>query len=215
VSKDASFEPVIVDAPVAEAAHEETVSIGQRVSRLRHGLGLSIRGLAEKAGISASVISQIERDKTEPSISTLKRLAAALGTEMTYFFTAPTRQNGRVIRAGQRQTIVIGASNGGERSSVKAGGVYFELASPSDSDQLEVIYGSYDPGAHTGDEPYVHEGEEWGMVLSGRFRITLGDENHFLDPGDSIWFRSHVPHHIENVAGGVSKYIWVNTPKSF
>lgn len=215
MKKESPGEPVVVDAPVGDhALDEENIPIGERLATLRRGLGLSIRGLAEKAGISASVISQIERDKTEPSISTLKRLAAALGTEITYFFTVPTRQNGHVIRASQRQTIVIGASSG-ERSSVKAGGVYFELASPAESDQLEVIMGSYDPGAHTGDEPYVHEGEEWGMVMSGRFKITLGDEIHFLDPGDSIWFRSHIPHHIENVSTGVSEYVWVNTPKSF
>lgn len=215
MKQESPGEPVVVEAPVGEPLlDEENLSIGERLATLRMGLGLSIRGLAEKAGISASVISQIERNKTEPSISTLKRLAAALGTEITYFFTGPTRQNGHVIRASQRQTIVIGGSSD-VRSSVKTGGVYFELASPGESDQLEVIYGSYDPGAHTGDEPYVHEGEEWGMVMSGRFKITLGDEIHFLDPGDSIWFRSHIPHHIENVSTGVSEYIWVNTPKSF
>lgn len=204
-----------MDAPVGGGGPvDEVVSIGDRLATLRTGFGLSIRGLAEKAGISASVISQIERNKTEPSISTLKRLAAALGTEITYFFTGSTRHNGRVIRAGQRQTIVIGGLPN-ERSSVKAGGVYFELASPGESDQLEVIYGKYDAGAHTGDEPYVHEGEEWGMVMSGRFKITLGDEINFLEAGDSIWFRSHIPHHIENVSSGVSEYIWVNTPKSF
>jgi quercetin dioxygenase-like cupin family protein len=80
---------------------------------------------------------------------------------------------------------------------------------------LEAIYGRYEPGASTGDELYTHEGEEWGMVLSGRFKVTLADEVHFLDPGDSIWFHSNIPHKIENVSSGVSEYIWIDTPKSF
>lgn len=197
-------------------------SIGARLRNLRTEHGFSIRALAERAEISSSVISEVERGKTEPSISTLKRLAAALGTSITYFFTTPSQKNGHVIRASARKEVSFKFhgvedenEDGEQRSSIMARGVHFEVASPDTSEVLEAIYGRYEPGASTGDELYTHEGEEWGMVLSGRFKVTLADEVHFLDPGDSIWFHSNIPHKIENVSTGVSEYIWIDTPKSF
>jgi transcriptional regulator with XRE-family HTH domain len=193
-------------------------SIGTRLRTLRTEHGFSIRALAERAEISSSVISEVERGKTEPSISTLKRLAAALGTSITYFFTTASQANGHVIRAASRKTVAFNypaADGHDQRSAIRAQGVHFEVASPESSDVLEAIYGRYEPGASTGEELYTHEGEEWGMVLSGRFKVTLNNEVHFLDVGDSIWFRSDVPHKIENVAPGVSEYIWIDTPKSF
>ncbi|MFD7010666.1 helix-turn-helix domain-containing protein [Rhodococcus jostii] len=193
-------------------------SIGDRLRALRTEHGYSIRSLAERAEISSSVISEVERGKTEPSISTLKRVAGALGTSITYFFTAPSQMNGHVIRAKERITISSesDSDNGHEaRTSMQAQGVHFELASPNASEVLEAIFGRYEIGASTGDELYSHEGEEWAMVLKGRFKITLADEVYFLNPGDSIWFQSTTPHKIENVANEVSEYIWIDTPKSF
>jgi transcriptional regulator with XRE-family HTH domain len=214
---DRSTEDAMTEA-VDDANDPE--SIGARLRTLRTEHGFSIRALAERADISSSVISEVERGKTEPSISTLKRLAAALGTSITYFFTTPSQVNGHVVRASARKQVSFkyhsdDDEGADQRSSIMARGVHFEVASPDSSEVLEAIYGRYEPGASTGDELYTHEGEEWGMVLSGRFKVTLADEVHFLDPGDSIWFHSNIPHKIENVASGVSEYIWIDTPKSF
>ena len=204
---------------MTEALNEsaDPESIGARLRSLRTEHGFSIRSLAERADISSSVISEVERGKTEPSISTLKRLAAALGTSITYFFTPASQVNGHVIRASSRKKVSFNSApdSHDQRSSIKAQGVHFEVASPDSSDVLEAIYGRYEPGASTGEELYTHEGEEWGMVLSGRFKVTLADEEPFLDVGDSIWFHSNIPHKIENVGPGVSEYIWIDTPKSF
>lgn len=146
----------------------------------------------------------------------LRHLATALGTSITYFFSSPARSNGHVIRAEKRKTIAVPRpAEDEERAAIEAGGIRFELASPDTAETLEAIYGRYEKGASTGEEMYNHEGEEWAMVLAGRFKITLGDEVYFLDPGDSIWFKSNIPHRIDNVADGVSEYIWMNSPKSF
>jgi len=93
----------------------------------------------------ASVISEVERGKTEPSISTLKRLAAALGTSITYFFTTASQANGHVIRAAARKQASFTPATDGhdQRSSIKAQGVHFEVASPDTSEVLEAIYGRY------------------------------------------------------------------------
>jgi transcriptional regulator with XRE-family HTH domain len=193
-------------------------SIGARLAELRKEHRYSIRSLATRANVSASLISDVERGKVEPSISTLKRVASALGTTLTYFFSDPTESNSRVVRASERVALSRGSSGrakGEVRSAMQTSGIRFELASPEQAENLEAIYGRYDVGASMGDEPVTHEGEEWGMVLHGRLKVWVGDEIHFLDPGDSIWFPSTTPHRMENVANEQTEYIWVDTPKSF
>ena len=190
--------------------------IGVRLAELRKEHRYSIRKLAERAGVSASLISDVERGKVEPSISTLKRLSDALGTTLTYFFSEPAVQNGRVVRAGER--VVLRGSKDADnelRSAIETSGIRFELASPDQAEAIEAIFGRYEVGASLGDEPLVHAGEEWGMVLKGRLKVWVGDEIHFLDPGDAIWFPSTTPHRMENVADEPTEYIWVDTPKTF
>jgi len=199
-----------------EAIDGEPVSIGRRLADLRKEHHYSIRKLADRAGVSASLISDVERGKVEPSISTLKRLSSALGTTLTYFFTEPAEQTGRVVRAGERLVLRgVKDAKGEIRSAIQTDGIRFELASPEQAEGIEAIFGRYEPGASLGDEPVTHEGEEWGMVLSGRLKVWVGDEIHFLDPGDAIWYPSTTPHRMENVADGPTEYIWIDTPKSF
>jgi transcriptional regulator with XRE-family HTH domain len=201
---------------IAQSKADNGFEIGPRLEGLRREHRYSIRALAAEAGVSASLISDVERGKVEPSISTLKRLAAALGTTLAYFFTEPESQAGRVVRATERD--IIGESSPpnsqAARSAIETSGVRFEIASPPDSEQIEAIYGRYEVGASLGDA-ITHEGEEWGMVLRGRLKIWVGEEIHFLDPGDAIGFPSTIPHRLENVADEPTEYIWINTPKSF
>jgi transcriptional regulator with XRE-family HTH domain len=196
-------------------AESESQSISRRLADLRKEHRYSIRKLAERAGVSASLISDVERGKVEPSISTLKRLADALGTTLTYFFSQPTKADGRVVRAGER-VVLQGADNTSRevRSAIQTSGIRFELASPDQAETIEAIYGRYEVGASLGEE-ITHAGEEWGMVLRGRLKVWVGDEIHFLDPGDAIWFKSTTPHRMENVADEPTEYLWIDTPKSF
>jgi mannose-6-phosphate isomerase-like protein (cupin superfamily) len=160
----------------------------------------------------------VERGKVEPSITTLNRIADALGTTLTYFFSERAESDGRVVRAGSRVTVSIRPKfdlKGEVRSEMRTKGIRFELASPESAEKIEAIFGHYDVGASMGDEPVTHEGEEWGMVLHGRLKVWVGDEIHFLDPGDSIWFPSSMPHRMENVANEPTEYIWIDTPKTF
>jgi transcriptional regulator with XRE-family HTH domain len=184
-------------------------AIGARLKTLRSEYGYSMRKLGELADVSASLISDVEKGKVEPSISVLKRLAAALGTTLMYFFTESSQSNGRVIRSSERRSLGAHVPDG------EGTGIRFELASPDEAQSIEAIIGVYARGASLGDEPLTHEGEEWGMILEGRLKVSVGDEVYFLSPGDSIWFPSTTPHRMENVADGVTKYIWIDTPKSF
>ncbi|MBN9622471.1 MAG: cupin domain-containing protein [Actinobacteria bacterium] len=194
----------------------DTLDIGRRLADLRAEHRYSIRALAKEAGVSASLISDVERGKVEPSISTLKSLASALGTTLAFFFSEPSKQSGRVVRATERD--VLGedgeVNSQAARSAIETAGVRFEIASPPEAETIEAVYGRYEPGASLGDA-ITHEGEEWGMVLKGRLKIWVGDEIYFLDPGDAIGFPSTMPHRLENVSDEPLEYIWIDTPKSF
>jgi mannose-6-phosphate isomerase-like protein (cupin superfamily)/DNA-binding transcriptional regulator YiaG len=187
-------------------------SIGQRLRELREQHRLTMRGLAELAGVSASLISDVERGRVEPSISALKRLAGALDTTLIYFFSEDGPSEDRVVRRADRRAL-------GRPSFAGPGnpepGIHFELASPDSTETIEAIYGRYDVGASMGDEPVTHEGEEWGMVLTGRLKVWVGDDIYFLEPGDAISFPSTTPHRMANAADEVTEYIWIDTPKSF
>jgi transcriptional regulator with XRE-family HTH domain len=198
----------------ADAA--DVLGIGRRLADLRHEHRLSIRALARKTGVSASLISDVERGKVEPSISTLKHLADALGTKLTYFFAEPGGRSAQVVRASGRVVLdAADTANPEVRAAPEPGGIRFELASPDVARDIEAIFARYEVGASSGREPVAHGGEEWGMVLRGRLKVWVGKEIHFLGPGDSIWFPSTLPHRMENVADEPTEYIWVDTPKSF
>src|ERR1700680_4236820 len=122
---------------------------GGRLAELRREHRYSIRALAARATVSASLISDVERGKVEPSISTLKRLASALGTTLTYFFSEPAAPNGRVVRASERVALSETGTvlEGESRSAIQTGGIRFELASPREADAIEAIFGHYEGGA--------------------------------------------------------------------
>ena len=186
--------------------------IGPRLRELREQHRLTMRGLAELAGVSASLISDVERGRVEPSISALKRLAGALDTTLIYFFSEDGPSEDRVVRKGDRRALGRPAFAGPGNPEP---GIQFELASPASTEAIEAIYGRYDVGASMGDEPVTHEGEEWGMVLAGRLKVWVGDDIYFLEPGDAISFPSTIPHRMANAADEVTEYIWIDTPKSF
>jgi transcriptional regulator with XRE-family HTH domain len=194
----------------------DVLGIGSRLAGLRAQHRYSIRKLAGEAGVSASLVSDIERGKVEPSITTLKRLAAALGTTPAFFFSEPANPARRVVRAGGRKVLGQGVAPRSEaaRRALEAPGVRLELASPTESETIEAIYGRYEAGASLAGS-IAHDGEEWGMVLRGRLKIWVGEEIYFLDPGDTIGFPSGVPHRLENVADEPLEYIWIDIPTVF
>ena len=199
------------ETPTRDREHAAPL-IGQRLRELREQHRLTMRGLGELAGVSASLISDVERGRVEPSISALKRLAGALDTTLIYFFSEDGPSEDRVVRRADRRAL-------GRPSFAGPGnpdpGIHFELASPDNTEKIEAIYGRYDVGASMGDEPVTHEGEEWGMVLAGRLKVWVGDDIYFLEPGDAISFPSTTPHRMANAADEVTEYIWIDTPKSF
>jgi transcriptional regulator with XRE-family HTH domain len=191
--------------------------LGPRLREVRVSRELSVRELARRVGCSASLISQIERGVSVPSVGVLYSLATELGSSLDYLLfgsgagpgtgVAPTAaprpreiSPPPVVQRGDRRKIIDLAS-----------GVRWERLTPQSeatTDFLEVIYS---PGGHSTDErrPLRHDGREYGLVISGTLTANVGFESYELGPGDSIAFDSATPHEYLNKTGDYVHAIWV------
>jgi transcriptional regulator with XRE-family HTH domain len=195
------------------AGFDPGTGLGPRLRLAREERQLSVRELARRIGCSASLISQIERGVSVPSVGVLYSLAAELDSSLDHLLfgadqrrpapaTAPVPAApgpGIVQRAGGRNIIDL------------ASGVRWERLTPGAdamTDFLEVVYS---PGGHSTDErrPLRHDGREYGLVISGRLQANVGFESYELGPGDSIAFDSATPHEYLNKTGEPVHAIWV------
>jgi transcriptional regulator with XRE-family HTH domain len=181
--------------------------VGQRLRAERESHGVSLRELARRLAISPSALSQIETGRSRPSVGTLYAIVSELGLSLDELFgsgraaadAGPDEAGSVVQRLDERKGIDLES------------GVRWERLTPQaerDSDFLHVVYevggASSRPGTHM-----RHMGREYGVVLSGRLRVTIGfDEEHELGPGDSIAFDSTRPHRLENAGDVPVDAIW-------
>jgi transcriptional regulator with XRE-family HTH domain len=199
--------------------------LGPRLREVRVSRELSVRELARRVGCSGSLISQIERGVSVPSVGVLYSLATELGSSLDYL----------LFGSGTGVTAGGGAAGGGGAAAAAAGlrevsppapivqrgdsrkiidlasGVRWERLTPQSeamTDFLEVIYS---PGGHSTDErrPLRHDGREYGLVISGTLTANVGFESYQLGPGDSIAFDSSTPHEYLNKTGDYVHAIWV------
>jgi transcriptional regulator with XRE-family HTH domain len=210
--------------------------LGPRLRLVRVSRRLSVRDLARRVGCSASLISQIERGVSVPSVGVLYSLATELGSSLDYLlFGSGTGPEGvsaetpaagaagdaggseaaRPARAAEGQAAAPPAAivqRGCDRRIIDlASGVRWERLTPQPeamTDFLEVIYS---PGGHSTDErrPLRHDGREYGLIISGTLQANVGFESYELGPGDSIAFDSSTPHEYLNKTGEVVHAIWV------
>ncbi len=150
--------------------------IGERINARRTELGLSLRALAQEVDLTASFLSQIERDQADPSIKSLRRIADALGVPMLHFLVENNTAN-HVVRRDRRKRLVIPES-----------GVTYELLTPDLDRRMEMFIAQVDPSDKNIAHPLPHPTEECILVLEGSLRITLGDNDYDLEAGDSIYF---------------------------
>jgi transcriptional regulator with XRE-family HTH domain len=198
--------------PTAEQQFE---AIRLALSRRRRELGLSMSDLARKIGVSPSMVSQIEKGRTLPSVATLFSLAAALGATVDTFFSAPDtggldgNENGlgeTRREAAQKTEAAPGNARErmyvvrkGHRASVDIkGGVRWERLTPSALDEVDFLELVYEPHAESDAALYRHPGMEMVLVLEGRLDILIGFERYELAVGDSIQFASSLPHRYVN-----------------
>jgi transcriptional regulator with XRE-family HTH domain len=184
--------------------------LGPRLRLAREQRQLSVRELARRIGCSASLISQIERGVSVPSVGVLYSLATELDSSLDHllFGAEPRRPP---VAAPFPDALGIVQRAGGRNIIDLASGVRWERLTPGAdamTDFLEVVYS---PGGHSTDErrPLRHDGREYGLVISGTLQANVGFESYELGPGDSIAFDSATPHEYLNKTGEPVHAVWV------
>ena len=182
------------------------LDVGVRLQSIRKLKGLSQRELAKRAGVTNSTISMIEKNSVSPSISSLKKVLAGIPMSLVEFFSLdvePDNQAQVVYRAAELTDICSGAI------TMKLVG----KAHPSRA--ISFLDETYPSGTDTGDEMYAHDGEEAGMLVSGKLELTVGSEVFILEPGDSYYFESSKPHRFRNPFEHPARLISATTPANF
>jgi len=165
-------------------------AIGARVKALREAMDLSLRDLAGRTGVSAPMLSQVERGETSPTLAVAERIAGGLELTLSQLLRLDEGGHVLVIRAGERR----GRRHRGHRTE--------ELTPPLPGQRADVSRHVLDPGAATGrrEDPPLHEpgARETAVVLAGAPTLLIDDERHDLVAGDSVTFDADLPHRFVN-----------------
>jgi transcriptional regulator with XRE-family HTH domain len=181
-----------------------SVDIGGRLRFIRSRHKLSQRELAKRSGVTNSTISLIESNQMNPSVGALKRILDGVPMGMAEFFAIEPDRPRKVFYRSDELTE-IGKNPISYR---QVGDNLFGRA-------LQILKERYEPGADTGRVLLVHDGEEGGIVVSGRLEVTVDDERRILDPGDAYYFESRRPHRFRCVGAKPCELISACTPPTF
>jgi transcriptional regulator with XRE-family HTH domain len=182
------------------------MSLGARLKSLRTERGIRQKALAEKAGLTPSLVSQIESDKLSPSLHTLGRLAGALGIPIGALFEqAP---NGRVHVGRKKDYAVVSFDGSTERWEVLSAGLFRGKV-------RAVVSTLHGRGISVPPERVVIEPGQMKLlyVLRGKVALHYNGERHLMETGDSAYLDGGVPHTWENLGSGTARTLWVITGK--
>jgi transcriptional regulator with XRE-family HTH domain len=190
--------------------------LGPRLRLAREERRLSARELARRIGCSASLISQIERGISVPSVGVLYSLATELGSSLDHLLFGSEQaqradQNPPTVAPSAPDSAGIVQRADGRKIIDLASGVRWERLTPGTDAMTDFLAVVYSPGGHSTDErrPLRHDGREYGLIISGTLQANVGFESYELGPGDSIAFDSSTPHEYLNKTGEPVRAIWV------
>jgi transcriptional regulator with XRE-family HTH domain len=175
------------------AREATSIDVASSLRELREARGISMRTLATKSGLSANALSMIERGKTSPSVSTLYKLADALGISITAFFGAET----------EKKQIVFLKSDERTRMSFTRG-VFEALGGEQFSGRVEPFMLTLESGAASGPHTIIHTGHEFVFCLRGQLEYYVEKQIFLLSAGDSLLFESKMQHRWKNPSKNVT-----------
>jgi transcriptional regulator with XRE-family HTH domain len=180
--------------------------LGEQVRRLRQERGMTLEEVSAQSGCSVGLLSQLERGKGNPAFFTLAKIAHALGVPVARLVHMESSTQ-PVVRRGEGRRL-------NPHPTDHAGAVY-ELLTPDLDRALEVVRYELPPGLTTEETPFVHGGEEAGVILRGVQEININGVLYTLHAGDAISFQSMLPHWFRNPGPEVVEGIFVCTPPTF
>ncbi|MGH2923619.1 MAG: helix-turn-helix domain-containing protein [Solirubrobacterales bacterium] len=179
-----------IETGLSRPAPAESIAVGERVRQLREALGLSLRDLAGRTGVSAPMLSQVERGETSPTLAVAGRIASGLDLTLS-----------QLLRLDEGRHMVITRAGEGRRRR-RRGHRVEELTPPLPGQRADVSRHELAPGAATGgpDDPPIHEpgSRETAVVLTGSLDLFIDGERWQLGEGDTVTFDADLPHHFEN-----------------
>ena len=199
-------------APVAAMDRSfESSKVGTRLRGERERRGISLRELARRVGVSPSLVSQIELDRVNPSVSTLYSLVTELGMTMGDVFGDSAQPVPRIVREQRDDADGLAARPGTRRVINLASGVRWERLTPHTDPDVEFLYVVYPVGAESCPEDALvtHGGREYGYVTNGMLAVRVGFDEYELGPGSSIAFDSSSPHRLWTIGDEPVHAIWV------
>ena len=190
-------------AAETDEAREVVMSIGRRLRSARQERGLTLRQVAESSGLTAAFISQLERGDTSGSVSSLVKIAGALGIDVTSLFEKPSST---LVRRGERVPAMLGGE-----------GVVDYVLTPEGEKRAQVIETHLDPGGYADTELYTRGGDLLVCVVqSGTLEMRIEDERILLHAGDAMTLDPKVPHTWSNPSRrNRTRVFWVDVPAEY
>ena len=189
----------------------ESSKDGSRLRQERERRGISLRELARRVGVSPSLVSQIELDRVNPSVSTLYALVTELGMTMSDVFGDTPQPAPRVVRELDGGDDGLLTRPGRRRVINLESGVRWERLTPHSDPDMEFLYVTYPVGAEScpPDALVTHGGREYGYVTNGTLGVRVGFDEYQLDAGTSIAFDSSSPHRLWAIGEEPVHAVWV------
>jgi transcriptional regulator with XRE-family HTH domain len=185
--------------------------VGERLRERRKELSLSVRELARRVAVSPSLISQIENGKTSPSVGTLYAIVSEMDLSLDEVFSGVIEPGRRGLNGTREQAVPSPVVTESERKEISLGsGVRWQRLTRSADPNVDFLHVIYAPGGASCAEDHLmrHAGQEYGYVISGRLRVTVGFDTYELSPGDSISFDSTEPHRLAAIGDEPVHAIW-------
>lgn len=177
------------------------MTLGAQLKAARERKNYTLKQLAERSDLSIGFISQVERGQTDPSLSSLKSLAAALDIKLKDLFDQETETH-EIVRCGQGDVLEVSS------------GVRFEALASAITKTMEPVIKTIAPGKESGIVK-PHPGEEFVWVIEGSIQIRLNDRFYLLDQGDSLYFIANQIHAWKNDSNEECKVLWIMTPPNY
>jgi len=174
--------------------------IGQNIRQIREQTGQTVTAIAQRAGLTKSTLSKIEKGQVSPPISTLVRVAAALQVELASFFASSKPQKTCIYTPAGKGRILT-------RDGSRFGYAYEALALEMPGKRGEPFVLTIRPGDPAGE--FAHDGQEFIYMLSGSLAFSVGDETYTLRKGDSLYFNASQPHRTRVIGKQAAKFVCV------
>ncbi len=178
--------------------------LGRRIRDLRLSRNYSLKQLATGAGVSASLVSQIENNRVDPSLSTLRKIALTMGVPVFALIAESTPEEGSLIPKSKRRRV-----------SFPPGGPEYEIIHSELTKKMGIMIGTLPPGGMTSEEPIAHDGEECLVMLKGSVHVEFQSGRRELKEGDSFYFDSSAPHRLVNPGRAPCRFYLIITPPKF